>query len=879
MLLRRRRRDSQHRRLTTLARNSTTEPLEVRELLSGLTVEVTTLADSGSGSLRQAILDTNAEPGHDTIEFAEGLAGTIQLSSQLEITDDLTIDGPGAGTITVSGDDGAGGLNRVFAVLPEAISGANINVQPSLADVADAPAVSISGLTITSGLAADAPGYDPADPTNPGFAFGGGIYNLGGTVTLSHMNMTGNQARGVVTAGGAVANEFGGTLRVFKSAFGENVSSGALIAVGGAITSDLGSVSDGPGETTGQPEVVIGRSKFVNNSASTLLGYIDGVAFSGLAGGGALLNVTGSLNVSRSQFRGNTANGGSGGPDATAGGPAFGGAILSGDASPFGIAESQLSISGSSFWGNHATGGDGGADGLPGGIGSGGAIAANNGTDATLWRNRFGRNSATGGDGGTDADGGTAAGGAISAGGTAAIKMGRNALAGNQVRGGSGSGTGASAAGFGGGLALSAVELAGFFPGAAAGSLNRDVFKANQAWGGVGGGIYNEGELKVSQAGFYRNSAIGLPDAETDAFEGYEFIGVALGGGLSNSGSMEIVGSMFAGNKALGADGAVGPNVLIDGSALYPGLGAGGGIHSIGKVAVSHSGFVGNAAVGGNDNFGSFSGVGNGGGIYNDGSLTVQGSRVGDNRAVGGHGNSGDINAGGGYGGGITSGSVAALAGLRSATLTVGKTAVFGNTAAGGDGNASVLPPDQVPPAHAPGSGVGGGIIVYQGTAGVFHSLVSGNHARGGDGGFGAGGGVFVFGFVGPVEAKFSGGLLSGNSAVGGTGGNGFGGGMAVGSLGSFFGGAVAAKLNRTVASHNRAVGGDAADGLGGGFYNDTDGSLSLKRSGVFRNAALAGTGGEGIGGGIFNLGTVDLLRTRVFANFATTSDPDCFGC
>ena len=58
---------------------------------------VTTLNDSGAGSLRQAITDANANPGADTIMFANGLTGTIALTSALpNLTDDVTLSGPGA---------------------------------------------------------------------------------------------------------------------------------------------------------------------------------------------------------------------------------------------------------------------------------------------------------------------------------------------------------------------------------------------------------------------------------------------------------------------------------------------------------------------------------------------------------------------------------------------------------------------------------------------------------------------------------------------------------------------------------------------------------------------------------------------------------------
>src|SRR5204862_2566627 len=117
------------------------------------TFTVHNLNDSGPDSLRAAVAAANANPDADVIKFAGGLSGTIALAGELSITQDLTIDGPGAGKITVSG----GNATRVFHV-----SGGTTDV-------------TIDGLTIADGLASAAAGA----------AFGGGLLNDGATVSLA----------------------------------------------------------------------------------------------------------------------------------------------------------------------------------------------------------------------------------------------------------------------------------------------------------------------------------------------------------------------------------------------------------------------------------------------------------------------------------------------------------------------------------------------------------------------------------------------------------------------------------------------------------------------------------------------------------------------
>ena len=134
------------------------ELLEGRALLS--TLWVTNTMDSGKGSLRYEIAHASK---NTTIVFDPSLDGqTITLTSdELAITTGLTIQGPGAGQLTISG----GKNSRVFEVNASAL-------------------VVLSGLTISNGTGFDSTTllrqYD-----------GDGILNLS-TLTLSGCVVSGN---------------------------------------------------------------------------------------------------------------------------------------------------------------------------------------------------------------------------------------------------------------------------------------------------------------------------------------------------------------------------------------------------------------------------------------------------------------------------------------------------------------------------------------------------------------------------------------------------------------------------------------------------------------------------------------------------------------
>src|SRR5439155_817817 len=128
------------------------EALESRDVPSTLTV--TNNLDSGAGSLRYEI---DAAHAGDTIAFVPSLNGqTITIARQLEISTSLTIKGPGAGQLTVSGA-GSYQHSRVFQI------DANVNV-------------TLTGLTISDGGGiSDPTAFDRALWDD----YGGGILNLG----------------------------------------------------------------------------------------------------------------------------------------------------------------------------------------------------------------------------------------------------------------------------------------------------------------------------------------------------------------------------------------------------------------------------------------------------------------------------------------------------------------------------------------------------------------------------------------------------------------------------------------------------------------------------------------------------------------------------
>ncbi len=212
------------------------------------TITVTNNADSGAGSLRQAIISASAG---DTIIFDSSLAGQVILltSGTLSINKNLTIDGSAlTSQISISGNNAV----SVFAVSNNAT-------------------VTLRGVTVINGSATNGAGGSVASGStlnvdrcifsgNVASNFGGGIYNTG-TLNITTSRFTNNRASwggglenratltvtdttfssNTATSGGAGIETYGGAVTINRSAFTNNTSTnGGAIGSGGGFQSDPG---------------------------------------------------------------------------------------------------------------------------------------------------------------------------------------------------------------------------------------------------------------------------------------------------------------------------------------------------------------------------------------------------------------------------------------------------------------------------------------------------------------------------------------------------------------------------------------------------------------------------------------------------------------
>jgi Big-like domain-containing protein/Calx-beta domain-containing protein len=266
------------------------------------TATVSTLADSGPGSLREAI----AAGG--TVDFA--VTGTITLTSgELVINGPLTINGPGAAQLTVQRSATAG--TPEFRVL---------RVQSG--------SVTISGLTIRNGF------------VGATYGNGGGILNEG-SLTLNDCIVSGNRSTGEYTRGTGVFNGSNATLIANRCVLADNAGAGEYSEGGGLYVF---------GEVTLNDSTVSGNSGggFYSRGGGMHVdyfgtGHVARCTFSGnsVAGanaqGGGIYNY-GTLQIINSTLSGNNSGGSGGGMhvDSLSLGTAIRNCTISGNAAPEG---------------------------------------------------------------------------------------------------------------------------------------------------------------------------------------------------------------------------------------------------------------------------------------------------------------------------------------------------------------------------------------------------------------------------------------------------------------------------------------------------------------------------------------------------------------
>jgi hypothetical protein len=298
------------------------------------TFTVNSTAHPGSGvcdatecTLQEAVTEANTNGQPDTINFAPGLSGEIELSTDpgkggFSILNDnnqpLTINGPGAGVLAVDGNK----QTRAFGIA----SGANATINGLTIKNGRAPGTDPNGggissqgtLTLTNTTVSfnDSNSYGGGiyntgtmkltnSTVRGNFAavYGGGLYNEGGTMTLTNTTVgSGNSAR---LAGGLLNN---GTMTLNDSTVDDNDAqvSGGGIETYGTLTLNGSTVSNNTSDLNGggisSYTNLSDRSTTIRNSTISLNAATGAVSF-----GGGILNRIGFTRIENSTIASNTA--------------------------------------------------------------------------------------------------------------------------------------------------------------------------------------------------------------------------------------------------------------------------------------------------------------------------------------------------------------------------------------------------------------------------------------------------------------------------------------------------------------------------------------------------------------------------------------------
>ena len=253
-------------RAATFVVNDTTDALDMTP------TDNLCLTAGGTCTLRAAVQQANALTGPDTIMLPAGtytltISGRCEdatATGDLDITDDLTITGAGAGTTIIDGN----GIDRVFDVWAH-VDASGVTIRNGNAGTGTCPSgVSPNGGGIYSaGATAGTTSLTLTDVTVIGnmAAHGGGIENdVLSTLDLTGVTVSGNTAS---VAGGGIENEASapGATLTNVTISGNTAGTGAGLSNDGGLMLSFVTISDNSLDGSGDHTI---RNTILANSAS-----------------------------------------------------------------------------------------------------------------------------------------------------------------------------------------------------------------------------------------------------------------------------------------------------------------------------------------------------------------------------------------------------------------------------------------------------------------------------------------------------------------------------------------------------------------------------------------------------------------------------------
>lgn len=273
------------------------------------------VCETGTGNnvctLRAAVMEANAWPGADTILLPAGtyylslVATSFEnnaLNGDLDLTDDVTIIGADEAATIIDGNRSASKA-RVFEIF-------------------EGVTVAMSHLTIRNGMNESGPG-----------GIAGGVQNVKGSVSLTHVTLTENSRGGLWNNGGTavldfvtysnnfdnaapLSNQWGGTMIVRNSIIAGNHQNGG----GGGVWAGIGNLTmiNTTVSHNGGPTTSTGGGIVVSNGTATLINSTISVNQTSGNGGGIYVfqsdaNYPTTLNLYNVTIANNIANTSAGG--------------------------------------------------------------------------------------------------------------------------------------------------------------------------------------------------------------------------------------------------------------------------------------------------------------------------------------------------------------------------------------------------------------------------------------------------------------------------------------------------------------------------------------------------------------------------------------